>query len=89
MSRTMVGLLAAAGSIMSALVGLTHGDLVPVLIAGAGTAGGLAAYLALSSQKNPCWVHFPRLSRTASWEVTSRRDRPTPRARNRPRHSPR
>jgi hypothetical protein len=33
------------GTIMSALVGLTYGDLVPVMIACAGTASGLAAYL--------------------------------------------
>jgi hypothetical protein len=52
MSRSMVGLLAAVGAIMSALVGLAHGDLVLTLIAGAGTASGLAAYLALPSKKN-------------------------------------
>ena len=52
MSRSMVGLLAAVGATMSALVGLTHSDLVPVIIASAGTASGLAAYLALPHQKN-------------------------------------
>jgi uncharacterized membrane protein YuzA (DUF378 family) len=51
MPRSMVGLLAAIGAIMSALVGLTHGDLVSVIISGAGTATGLAAYLALSPSK--------------------------------------
>jgi hypothetical protein len=51
MSRSMVGLLAAVGAIVSALVGLTHGDLVPVMIASAGTASGLAAYLALPGSK--------------------------------------
>jgi uncharacterized membrane protein YuzA (DUF378 family) len=51
MSRTMVGLLAAVGAIMAALVGLIHGDLVLVIIAGAGTASGLAAYLALPASK--------------------------------------
>jgi len=51
MSRSMVGLLAAVGATMSALVGLTHGDLVPVMIAGAGTASGLAACLALPTIK--------------------------------------
>jgi hypothetical protein len=51
MSRSMVGLLAAAGAIMSALVSLVHGDLVPAIIVGAGTSAGLAAYLALPSQK--------------------------------------
>jgi hypothetical protein len=54
MSRTMVGLLAAVGAIMSALVGLTHSDLVLVIIAGAGTASGLAAYLALPTAKKKC-----------------------------------
>jgi len=53
MSRILVGLLAAVGATMSALVGLTHGDLVPVMIAVAGTASGLAAYLALPSRKEP------------------------------------
>jgi hypothetical protein len=51
MSRTMVGLLAAVGAIMSALVGLTHGDVVGALICLAGLATGSAAYLALSSEK--------------------------------------
>lgn len=51
MSRSMVGLLAAVASTMSALVGLAHGDPVPFLIAGAGTASGLAAYLAMPSSK--------------------------------------
>jgi hypothetical protein len=47
----MVGLLAAAGATMSALVGLMHGDLALSMIAGAGTASGLAAYLALLPNK--------------------------------------
>jgi hypothetical protein len=47
MPRTMVGLLAAVGAAMSALVGLAHGDLVWVAIADAAAATGLAAYLAL------------------------------------------
>lgn len=50
-SRSVVGLLAAVAAALSALVGLAHGDLVAVTIAGAGTAGGLAAYLALPPQK--------------------------------------
>ena len=52
MSRIVVGLLAAAGAITAALVGLTHGDLPQVMIAGAGAATGLAAYLALPPKKN-------------------------------------
>jgi hypothetical protein len=36
---------------MSALVGLAHSDMVPVMIAGAGAASGLAAYLGLPSKK--------------------------------------
>lgn len=51
MSRSTVGLLAAVGATMSVLVGLTHGDLVPFMIAGVGTASGLAAYLALPVAK--------------------------------------
>jgi uncharacterized membrane protein YuzA (DUF378 family) len=52
MSRSMVGLLAAAGAIMAGLIGLTHGDLPLALVAGAGASTGLAAYWALPSQKN-------------------------------------
>jgi hypothetical protein len=55
MSRRMVGLLAAAGATMSAIVGLVHGDVVPIMIAGAGTASGLAAYLALPDSKKVLW----------------------------------
>ena len=51
MSRTMVGLLAAVGVTMSAIVGLVHGDLVPVVIVGAGIGTGLGACLALPPSK--------------------------------------
>jgi hypothetical protein len=51
MSRTMVGLLAAAGAVMAALVEGTDGWAEAVLIAFAGTAAGLAAYLALPPSK--------------------------------------
>jgi hypothetical protein len=57
MPRSMVGLLAAVGAAMSALVGLSHGDLVWVMVADAAAATGLAAYLALPSTKKtlaPC-----------------------------------
>jgi hypothetical protein len=51
MSRSMVGLLAAAGAIMAGLIGLTHGDSALVLVAGAGAGTGLAAYAAMPSSK--------------------------------------
>jgi hypothetical protein len=51
MSRTMVGLLAAAGVAMSALVSFVHGDLADAMIMGAASATGLAAYLAFPSTK--------------------------------------
>jgi hypothetical protein len=47
MPRSVVGLLAAIGVAVSALVGLTHGDVVPIMVATASTATGLGAYLAL------------------------------------------
>ena len=47
MPRNMVGLLAAVGTAMSALVAFAHGTLVWVAIADAAAATGLAAYLAL------------------------------------------
>jgi uncharacterized membrane protein YuzA (DUF378 family) len=59
MSRGMVGLLAAVGAIMSALIGVTHSDLIPVIVTGSGVATGLAAYLAASaSKKSMCQVHL-------------------------------
>lgn len=51
MFRSMVGLLAAAGVAMSALVAFNHGDSVLVMISGAASATGLAAYLAVPSSK--------------------------------------
>ncbi len=51
MPRSMVGLLAAVGTAMSALVGLAHGDLIWVVLVDAAAATGLAAYLALPPQK--------------------------------------
>jgi hypothetical protein len=47
----MVGLLAAVGTAMSAIVGLVHGDLAWLIVADAATATGLAAYLALPGNK--------------------------------------
>jgi hypothetical protein len=51
MSRTMVGLLAAVGVTMSALVGFVHGDLVLAMVTCAGAATGLAACKALPPAK--------------------------------------
>jgi len=51
MPRSMAGLLAAVGTAMAALVGLTHGDLAWGMAAGAATASGLAAYQALAPIK--------------------------------------
>jgi hypothetical protein len=54
MPRSMVGLLAAVGALMSALAGIVHGNFVPLVIAYAAAATGLAAYLALpDNKKNP------------------------------------
>jgi hypothetical protein len=52
MPRSTVGLLAVLGAVMSALIGLAHGQLVPLVVVSAGTATGLAAYLALAPSKN-------------------------------------
>jgi hypothetical protein len=51
MPRSMVGLLTAVGTAMSALVAFAHGSFVWVAIADAAAATGLAAYLALSPIK--------------------------------------
>jgi hypothetical protein len=52
MPRRMVGLLAAVGATMSALIALVHGDVVLVIIAiAAGVATGSAAYTALPPEK--------------------------------------
>ena len=51
MPRSMVGLLAAVGTAMSALVAFVHGAPVVVMIAGAASAAGLVAYLAAGPSK--------------------------------------
>jgi len=51
MFRSMVGLLAAVGAIMSALVGFAHGGLTLLAIAGAGAATGLLAYVTSPASK--------------------------------------
>ena len=56
MPRSMVGLLAAVGAAMSALVGLLRGEVAWVALADAAAATGLAAYLALPPNKKPLHV---------------------------------
>jgi hypothetical protein len=51
MSRSVVGLLAAVGTAMSAFVGLIHGSLILLAIICAAAAMGLAACFALPSKK--------------------------------------
>ena len=51
MPRTVVGLLAAVGSAIYALVAFVHCGLTGVLIVAAASATGLAAYLTLPSSK--------------------------------------
>lgn len=60
MPRGMVGLLAAVGAAMSALVGLAHGGVVWLMIAAATVAVGLAAYGALPLKKKSCAVSLAR-----------------------------
>ena len=55
MRRSMASLLAAVGAAMSALVGLAHGDLAGITVAGAAGAAGLAAYLAIPASKKTLW----------------------------------
>jgi hypothetical protein len=56
----MVGLLAAVGVAMSALVSFVHGDSLPFMIVGASGATGLAAYLAAPVQKKALVRDPPR-----------------------------
>jgi len=60
MSRSMVGLLAAVGVAMPALVPFLHGSLIVVAITDGAVAAGLAACLALpSTKKSPrCPLHI-------------------------------
>lgn len=54
MPRSMVGLLAAVGATMSAIIGLIHGDLVWGMIFCYASATGLAACWAMPpSKKTP------------------------------------
>jgi hypothetical protein len=64
MPRSVVGLLAAVGAALFAIVGLSHGDLVWIMIGNASAATGLAACLALpATKKSPrCpFIPYPRL----------------------------
>jgi hypothetical protein len=47
MDRPMVGLFAAAGAAMAAIVSLVHGDAAGAAIVGAAAGAGLAAYGAI------------------------------------------
>ena len=49
--RTLLGLLAAVGSVASALVGLIHGSLLALTVCVAAIAAGLLAYAAAPSKK--------------------------------------
>jgi hypothetical protein len=51
--RTTIGLLAASGATMFALVALTHGGFLVLLLAGAAVATGLAAYKAAPTGSTP------------------------------------
>jgi hypothetical protein len=51
MPRSVVGLLAALGVVLSSLLAFVHGDLTPLVVLGSGTATGLAAVLALPQKK--------------------------------------
>jgi hypothetical protein len=58
MSRLMVGILAAAGTIMSAIYGVVaHSRLAVLLLIGAALATGLVASWPYAQKKIP-WVHL-------------------------------
>lgn len=72
MPRSMVGVLAAVGTAMSALVAFAHGDVASVMIADAAAAAGLAAYLAIPSQKKTFQIpDFQGFSQKAPRYLTS------------------
>jgi hypothetical protein len=63
MTRSMaVGLLAAVGPVMSALIALSHGDLFWVMVADACAAAWLGAYLAATviKKKSAMSVPYPK-----------------------------
>jgi hypothetical protein len=51
MPRSVVGLLAALGVLLSSLLAYVHGDFTPLVVLGSASATGLAAYLALPPSK--------------------------------------
>ncbi len=53
MPRSMVGLLAAVGTAMSALVAFAHGDLILLALVVAAAAAGLVAYAAAPDTEPP------------------------------------
>jgi hypothetical protein len=72
MRRTMVGLLAAVGAIMAALVSFIHGDSDLAVLLAAGAATGLASYLAIEpGKKNSSETRtvgdFPVANRSIAW----------------------
>lgn len=60
MSRSMVGLLAAVGSALTALAAFAHGGLIPLDIAAAALTTGSAAYLAVNPTKKIVSQKFAR-----------------------------
>jgi hypothetical protein len=60
MPRSMVGVLVAAGTTMSACAALAHGFLICLTIVVAAAATGLAAYLALFPQEGPASSALPQ-----------------------------
>jgi hypothetical protein len=52
--RVMVGLLAAVGAVTSGIVGAVHGDLMWLMLAVAGLAAGLVAYVGAVKKSLRC-----------------------------------
>lgn len=71
MPRSVVGLLAAVGTAMSALVGLAHGYLIWLMIVAAALASGLAASLSHRANKkiSRCLLIAPDLSLSGSRSI--------------------
>jgi hypothetical protein len=67
MPRIMVGLLAAVGVAMSALVGLGHGALVWLAITCASATTGLGAYLAIVPIKKNGQITYTNAGKTLAF----------------------
>jgi hypothetical protein len=52
MPRSVVGLMAALGTVLTAILDYVHGHLTPLVVLGSGTATGLAALFALPAKKS-------------------------------------